>query len=280
MRGIIVVNGYYSTDASRYQAARVEDELKKLGLDAEIYVNNRAIDVSEKIDCDFAVYFDKDIYLARKLEADGVRLFNSARSIENADDKIKTAIILAKNGLPAPTVIPAPKRYDDGTDGEFLRSVGEKLGYPLVLKAAEGSLGMGVYLIDGYEKLLEYDKELASSARFYQEYVPSDGGESIRVIVIGGNAACAMRLKNKSDFRSNAAVGGTARAEELTAETALLAQNAAKALELDYCGVDLFYDGKNIIEVNSNAYFSVMESVTGVNVAALFAKHVASELGE
>lgn len=279
MRGIIVVNGYYRTDASVYQAERLKAELENIGVCAEIYENNRPVSLDKKTDCDFAVYFDKDIYLARKLEADGVRLFNGAAAIENADDKIKTAIILQKNGLPTPTVIPAPKRYDGGTDGEFLFKVGKELGYPLVLKAAEGSLGIGVYLINSYEQLLTIDKELANKSRFYQEYVPSDMGESIRVIVVGGKAVCAMRLKNKSDFRSNAAVGGTAEREELTFNISELAEKAAKALELDYCGVDLFYTGDNIIEVNSNAYFSAMERVTGVNVAALYAEFIAKALG-
>lgn len=64
MRGIIVVNGYYRTDASVYQAERLKAELENIGVCAEIYENNRPVSLDKKTDCDFAVYFDKDIYLA------------------------------------------------------------------------------------------------------------------------------------------------------------------------------------------------------------------------
>ena len=55
------------------------------------------------------------------------------------------------------------------------------------------------------------------------------------------------------------------------------AEKCAKVLGLDYCGVDLLF-GKNgqpiVCEVNSNAFFSGIESATGYNVAKAYAQHV------
>ena len=53
-------------------------------------------------------------------------------------------------------------------------------------------------------------------------------------------------------------------------------ENTAKALGLDYCGVDLLEtkEGPIVGEVNSNAFFEGLENTTGIDVAALYAKHI------
>ena len=97
----------------------------------------------------------------------------------------------------------------------------------------------------------------------------------MRVIVIGGKVACAMLRKNAQDFRSNVAHGGNATSVEVPQAIADMCVKAAQIIGLDYCGIDvLLGDTPMICEVNSNAMFSAMESVTGVNVAKLYAEHI------
>ena len=60
-----------------------------------------------------------------------------------------------------------------------------------------------------------------------------------------------------------------------------VAEESAKALELDFCGVDLLFDenlNPVVCEVNSNAFFEETEKVTGINLAELYAKHVLKRL--
>ena len=57
---------------------------------------------------DFVLYWDKDVFLARALELSGLRLFNSGKAIQLADDKAETALILAEKGIPIVDTIPAP----------------------------------------------------------------------------------------------------------------------------------------------------------------------------
>ena len=42
---------------------------------------------------DFCIFWDKDVYLAKRLEAAGLRLFNSAAAVEGCDNKILTAAV-------------------------------------------------------------------------------------------------------------------------------------------------------------------------------------------
>ena len=102
-------------------------------------------------------------------------------------------------------------------------------------------------------------------------------GASYRVIVVGGEALGAMQLVNPEDFRSNAHGGGRGtfvRTEERFYRTA---ETAARALGLEYCGVDLFCDDDVVIEVNGNAYFEEFEKKTGINVAKRYVDYMIKE---
>ena len=54
---------------------------------------------AEILDYDFAVYLDKDKYLGKALEKQGLRLFNRAEQIEICDDKMHTYLALSKQNI-------------------------------------------------------------------------------------------------------------------------------------------------------------------------------------
>lgn len=281
MKGIIVTNAYYSTPTSEHQAMRLFDELKKLGVEAEIVKNGEPNLIGEKFDCDFAVIFDKDINFVRNLELSGVRTFNSSESIGLADDKIKTALVLKENGFEIPDTIALPKLYYyDYPDTAYIRKAGKKLGYPLVIKEAFGSLGQQVYLAKTFYDAVRIVAQFGTKSCLFQKYETESKGQSIRAIVIGGKVLCAMRLTSEEDFRSNAENGGVAESIELPQEYIDIAERVALTFGLDYCGIDFFANKPIVIEVNSNAYFETMEKVSQVNVAEAYAKHILNKAGE
>ena len=111
----------------------------------------------------------------------------------------------------------------------------------------------------------------------FQEYIPFKKGVDVRVIVIGGKAVACMERRNDNDYRSNVGQGGQGVKIELPESFKAVAENCAEILGLDYCGVDLLYgkDGEPIVcEVNSNAFFDGIESVSGVNVAKKYAEYI------
>ena len=289
MKGIVLLNAYTKSAGANRQASRIAEELNALGVQTEMRLNgafdadifSSRVRLAQKPD--FVVYLDKDKYLSRLWEKEGVRLFNSADGVEVCDDKMLTYIALANGGVEIPDTLPAPLCYypDARVREEYCRVVEERLGYPLVVKKSFGSWGMDVNLIQNCAELTKIAEEYKLFPHLYQKYIAAKRGEDTRVLVIGGKAVAAMRRRNDGDFRSNIELGGRGYPAEITKSYREISERAARLLSLDYCGIDLLEgeDGRPIVcEVNSNAFFNEAEKVTGVNIAGAYAAHIAREM--
>lgn len=289
MKGIVLLNAYTKSAGANRQASRIAEELNALGVQTEMRLNgafdadifSSRVRLAQKPD--FVVYLDKDKYLSRLWEKEGLRLFNSAEGVEVCDDKMLTYIALANGGVEIPDTLPAPLCYypDARVREEYCRVVEERLGYPLVVKKSFGSWGMDVNLIQNFAELTKIAEEYKLFPHLYQKYIAAKRGEDTRVLVIGGKAVAAMRRRNDGDFRSNIELGGRGYPAEITKSYREISERAARLLSLDYCGIDLLEgeDGRPIVcEVNSNAFFNEAEKVTGVNIAGAYAAHIAREM--
>ena len=289
MKGLIIINAYPNGAKFYRQAERIAEELRALGCETDVKRNGEvyaSIDENGKISVelggkyDFVVYLDKDKYLGKALETSGVRLYNSAQAIEICDDKMQTYFALRNAGVALAKTIPAPLCYTPKAkaDEKFLGKVAGELGFPMVVKKSYGSFGAGVHLVHGMPELIEIANKFLYEPHFFQRYIAQSSGRDIRVIVIGGKVAAAMeRVAQEGEFRSNVELGGKGRVIALSKAHAQTAENAAKALGLDYCGVDILETETGMIcEVNSNAFFEGIESVTGVNVAKAYAEYILS----
>ena len=292
MRGSIVINGYPNGKKFLIQGEKIQKALIELGVETDLLKNGEVyalIQNDGKIETvlsqkyDFVVYLDKDKYLGRMLESAGLRLFNNAHAIETCDDKMTTYLALQGSGLKLAKTIPAPLCYTKNVkpNKEFLGRVAQELGFPLVIKKSYGSFGDGVHLVHGMTELEKIAEMFLHIPYFFQEYIEESCGRDIRVIVVGGKALGGMeRMAKPGEFRSNIELGGVGRKVELTREYIEAAEQAAQALGLDYCGVDLLNTktGPVICEVNSNAFFEGFEKATGLDVAATYAKYIRSTI--
>ncbi|MCH5350995.1 MAG: RimK family alpha-L-glutamate ligase [Clostridiales bacterium] len=284
---IILINAYADKRGTR-QTKRLTEELAVLGISAEVRTNDRfplcvrdgKIEI-EDFDCDFCVYLDKDKYIAAMLEKNGVKLFNGATAIELCDDKMLTHIALSNSGIPMPETIPGLLCYDPAAPvpAEVINKVEKKLGYPVIVKHSYGSIGKGVFKADNRKELTELCEKVKLEEHLFQKYIASSSGKDMRVIVIGGKAIGAIKRVSDVDFRSNIGLGARAEKTELPDNVKEISERAANLLNLDYCGID-FTVGDNplLLEVNSNAYFDAFEAVSGINVARLYAEHIAREI--
>lgn len=282
MKAVILINPYLTQESEFYQPERLRTELAALGVSSDIVPNVGLVQVGKEI-CetltatyDFCIYLDKDKYTPRALEAQGMRLFNRALAVETCDDKLLTH--LALQGLPMPETIPAPLCYKEGavTDARF---VGERLGYPVVVKECFGSFGQQVYLANDEGELCALSQSLRLRPHLYQKFIAESVGRDLRVIAVGGEAVACMERVSKSGFRSNIACGGEGKPFTADGEVRSLVKAVTERIGLDYCGVDLLFgkDGYLICEVNSNAFFGGIEKVTGVNVARAYAEYMVAE---
>ena len=285
-KALILLNAYAKLPAFEYQAGRLKQEFSKLGIQADIRRNDEFYAYIQKdgrienklTSYDFCVYLDKDKYMSQMLEKSGLKLFNSHDAILSCDDKMTTAILLADNGVNMPKTLAGLLCYDLGepVKSNSLDIVESQLGYPLIVKTSYGSLGKGVFKADNRAELQEIAEKVKGVPHLYQEYISSSHGKDVRVIVIGGRVVAGMLRKSQGDFRSNIELGGVGEKIQLPKAVIDLAQKVAEILKLDYCGVDVLIgdNGYYICEVNSNAFFGGIESVTGVNVAKAYAEYI------
>ena len=290
MHGLIITNQEIGHNA--YKIERFEEEFSKLGISLDVLKNDGTLaeikDNNIKVNipnCDFVIYLDKDIYLARLLEKSGKRLFNKADFIKMCDDKMLTFVVCADKGIKMPDTFAGPLVYTSMEQPhlEFLDKVIKELGFPMVVKKVYGSLGEGVFLVQDKEELIALYTELCHSPILFQRYESNSIGKSIRVIVINGKVFGAFIRKNSGDFRSNFGTSAGSEKLENPEKYISFAQEIAEKLDIEYAGIDLLDDenGEPVMcEINSNAFFEEFEKTTGLNVAKAIAEMIKEKIYE
>lgn len=282
MNGILVVNQFLKAEKFRDIYSRLQSAFSERECKLSLYTNSElSHPLGEQVPFrerpDFVLFWDKDISLAREIEAQGILCFNSAAAIESCDDKAK--MHLALRGLPMPKTVIAPKTFPNigYTDTGFLSSVAKALGFPVVVKECFGSFGAQVYLASNMDELIKITCEHERVPLLFQELVRSSYGRDIRINIVGGKVCAAMlRESENGDFRSNVTLGGRTLPYSPTDAECELALAATERLGLDFAGVDILFGerGPLLCEVNSNAHFKSTYDCTGVNLAELIAEHI------
>ena len=281
MKGYLIVNSFMKTEKFVSLYEMLSAAFKKHNVDLMI---KKASDISLKVGeklaekPDFAIFWDKDIYLAERLENAGVRLFNSKRAVMLCDNKILMYQALQEKGIKIPKTFIAPKTFEglEYSDRSFLKEVEKEIGYPMVIKEAYGSFGEQVYLANDEEEANKIIDSIGYKDFLMQEYITSSKGRDIRINVVGDRAIVSMLRENTNDFRSNISNGGHGSLYQPDNDYIDLAIKAAKALGLDFAGVDVMFgkEGPIICEVNSNPQFASTLKATGVNLADYIADYI------
>lgn len=271
MRGILVVNHFLNTEKYNELHSTLVSSAEKEGIELKIKTN---LDLAvEKAQGDFVLFWDKDIHLARRLEQEGLPVFNSASTIEKCDDKARTYLELL-GVVPQPETLIAPKAYFKADFSEFVEKAAEKLGLPLVFKECFGSFGEQVFLCNSIEEILS---RITEKPFILQKFVKSSCGHDKRLEVVGNRVVAAMERTNEYDFRSNITNGGSMKPCNPTEAEINLAVTACKKLGLNFGGVDIL-DGGLVCEVNSNAHIINIMKCTDIDVAALIFKEIKRNL--
>ena len=285
MKGWLVVNTFMDNAKFKNLYELLSDAFKKRDVSLEIKTaEDISLEVNKPIENkpDFAIFWDKDIYLAKRLEQNGIRLFNNSAAVELCDNKILMYQELAKNNIRIPRTFIAPKTFEGLGYNKlsFLDKVIEEIGLPIVIKEAYGSFGEQVYLASDKESAKSIIKRIGYKDFLMQEFIASSKGRDIRINVVGDKAVASMLRENKNDFRSNISSGGNGINYEPKQEYIDLAIKTAKALGLSFAGVDVMFgeDGPIICEVNSNPQFASTLKATGINLGEFISDYILKQL--
>jgi len=284
-KGWIIVNHFLKSDKFNELYKFFENASKKCGAALEIHTNSEVLQLiaSSSSFPEFIIFWDKDIRLAKLLESKGIKLFNSAASIEACDDKYLTYLALLENDISTPYTLPFPMTYKNigYTDFDFLSEYVDCIGFPAVIKENYGSFGQQVYLANSVEEITDIVKKADNAPLIMQKFEEYSSGRDIRINIVGNKIVAAMeRYSDCGDFRANLSIGGKMRGINPDLAASNLALSAAKALNLDFCGVDLLFtkDGYTVCEVNSNAHFKNIFDLTGINFAEEIIKYIGEKI--
>ncbi|MBT4878272.1 MAG: 30S ribosomal protein S6--L-glutamate ligase, partial [Alphaproteobacteria bacterium] len=204
----------------------------------------------------------------RQFESLSVFSLNSSVAISRSRDKLRSLQILSNNKINLPTTSFANSPIDTK---ELIKMVG---GAPLVIKLLEGTQGKGVVLAEtnkAAESVISAFKSLKANI-LVQEFVKEAEGRDVRCFVIGNKVVAAIeRVAAPGEFRANLHLGGSAGLVKLSSAEKKTAINAAKAMDLKVAGVDIVRskNGPKVLEVNSSPGLEGVESITGIDLAAL-----------
>lgn len=213
---------------------------------------------------------------AAVLEGLGVRVINSSHTIAVATDKVRTASILRRYGLPTPLTGVA-------FGPESALRLAREMGFPVVVKPVNGSWGRMVVLARDEEELrgiVEHRRYLPGvNSRVYliQEFIRKPGRD-IRIFVVGDRIPVAI-YRFSDHWITNTARGGRASRAKVDEELSDLVLRVAGAVKGEVLGIDVFEDrerGYLINEVNAVTEFKNTVRTTGVRLQNIIAEYAVS----
>ena len=173
------------------------------------------------------------------------------------------------------------------SDAEMiLRSIKERIGFPVVMKGLTGSCGKEVTLLQDETELeaclLQWKRSRSSEEeRIFQKFLFQTAGRDIRSLCVQGEVLASMIRKGpEGDFRSNVALGGTV--EQIQPDQ-VIKEAAARIYEITglFCfGLDLLPAGSSyaFCEINVMPGLSGIEEASGKNLTGEILDRIRMEL--
>jgi len=196
----------------------------------------------------------------------GVRIYNDVKAIERTVDKAMTSFLLRKHGVATPATWVCESRAHT----EVIRQSASKHHQQLVIKPLFGSQGQGVRKLPSHEPLPVPMLQYVDGVYYLQQLVETgEVSHDYRVFVIGDKVVAAMK-RIGSSWVSNVAAGGRCEPVQPSGILTQLALQAAKAVDIDYCGVDIIQAASGeyyVLEVNSIPAWRGLQGVTDFNIA-------------
>ena len=177
-------------------------------------------------------------------------MINTRAAMLTCDNKLTTALLFEKFGLPTPRTAFVSNENNIKT---ALDKVGGK--FPVILKTLTGTQGVGVIKIESYEGLVATLQAMwkLEAEVLIQEFMPSDF--DVRTFVVDNKIfASTKRTHSSYDFRSNTHRGAESEPYKLSDEEMEMILKAARLSRAYMVGVDhiIFKNKPYLLEINGS----------------------------
>jgi len=261
-KGNLVAHNYHvNVDPAKVQSKTVEHDEKGWEVDPENTI------------CFLRVAVGRGVRLAEQLRLYGVKTINSRFTHMICDDKWLNYSAMFRAGLRQPRT--AILTHEENLDIP-IKEIGGK--YPMILKTAQGTQGVGVIYIDSKQTLLStmqlIKKIDEDCAMLIQEFIKTP--YDVRVMVLNGEVVGQLKRPVISgDFRSNISQGNEPQKMELTELEKSECLKAAESVKGKWLGIDFIpsEDRKNkppyFIEINGSPGTGHIDELNDINISKL-----------
>lgn len=251
---------------------------------SESYLNiKKIIALAKETNCDGVHpgygFLAENPNFAYACEKEGIQFVGpSSKSIELMGNKIVARRIMREAGVPV-----VPGTDEEITDVAKAKKVAEKIGYPVIVKAAGGGGGIGMRVVvreADLEKAIETTRDLACSAFgdggvFLEKYLPEPRHIEFQILadkfgntVFLGERECSIQRRHQKLIEEAPSPVVT---EELRNTMGEAAERAARAINYVNAGTVefIFAHGKfYFLEMNTRIQVEhpVTEMVTGIDI--------------
>ncbi len=267
-------------DVLRWEERDLFSEARKLGVEAKpIFIKDFTEVIGNVVKDNMDVVIQRGVSHSRALlstillESQGLRVVNDSNTLIRCENKALTLSLLSRSKVPTPRTAIAFSK-------EKAMEIARSFGYPVVIKPIEGSWGRMVAKAtddDSLYSIMEYQDYTTlpfRTAYLIQEYVKKPDRD-IRIFVIGDEAPVGIYRVNKSNWKTNTALGAKAEPLKIDPELRELALKVRDVIGGFFLGIDVFEDperGYIVNEVNGVPEYKNTVRVNNFNVSAYLIK--------
>lgn len=248
-----------------------QERFKSYGINLETVVVEETESYVNYEPPSFAINRSRNAGIAKVLEQEGVRVFNSSRVTEIANNKGKNYEFL-KDVVPF-----LPIKYKDNITISKISDNG--FTYPYIIKSCKGHGGSQVFMVHNKQEKEQALQDMNGDNYIIQQCC-SDLGRDVRVYIIGNKIVAAVLRTSENSFKSNFSLGGKVQQYQLNSKEINMVNAITQKLPMDYAGIDFtFHNGKAVFnEIEDAVGARMLYQVTDIDIVQKYTDYIVKEM--